>query len=225
MTRLGGVKHNLGGAGAGWVGDRQGTVSLKDLPEEEQRAFDIIDALKQQNEPELLRKLLERADAGQSNAVSSRSLHNVAALYRALGMTLNAGGIARFKQERSLAGGTITGQIAKAYVRALDGHEILVFVSKAEAATLRPSEQACLAFFRELAKKSDASVLRAVKTQLKLGNPAPASDAAADLDNEYVGLTTVKDIAHATTLRRVPLTREGMKALADTLAREAKGAK
>lgn len=226
MTRLGGVKHNTGGAGAspGWVGERAGTVSLKDLPEEEQRAYEIIEALKQVNEPELLRKLLERADAGHGvkDPVSARSLTNIAALYEGLGMPLSVGGVARFKQERGLAGGTISAAIAKAYVRALDGKEILVFVSKAEESTLRPSEKACLSFLRELAKKSGADVLRPVKQQLALGNPPPPSDDAADLSNEYVGLQTVKEIAQATTLRRVSLTKEGLRSLAEALAREAK---
>lgn len=225
MTRLGGVKHNLNGAGAspGWVGERGGTVSLKDLPEEEQRAFEVVDALRKLNELELLRKLLERAQAGHgaNEPVSRRALKNIAALYDVLGMPLSTVGLARFKQERALSGGTITGQIARAYVKALDGKEILVFVSKAEEATLRPSEKACLAFFRELAKKSDADLLRPIKVHLKLNNPPPYTDEAANLENEYVGLTTIKEITQATTLRRVPLTREGLRSLADTLAREA----
>lgn len=225
MSRLGGVKHNQGGgASAGWVGARGGTVSLKDLPEEEQRAYELIDALKHVNELELLRKLLERADAGHGvkEPASARSLKNIAALYEGLGMPLSAPGLARFKQERGLVSGTISGPIAKAFVRALDGREILVSVSKAEEATLRPSEKACLAFLRELAKKSGADVLRPVKQPLALGNPRPATDDAADLENEYVGVQTVKEIAQATTLRRVPLTKEGMRSLAETLAREAK---
>lgn len=226
MTRLGGVKHNQGGGGAGpgWVGERGGSVSLKDLPEEEQRAYEIIDALKHVNELEVLRKLLERADAGHGvkETVSARSLKNIAALYAGLGMPLSAGGVARFRHERGLAGGTITGAIAKGYVRALDGHEILVSVSKAEESALRPSEKACLTFLRELAKKSGADALRPLKQQLALGNPPPPTDAAAGLENEYVGVQTIKEIATATTLRRVPLTKEGLRALAEALAREPK---
>lgn len=226
MTRLGGVKHNLGGAGAspGWVGERQRTVSLRDLSEEAQRAYEIIDALKKLNEPELLRKLLERADAGHgpNEPASAGGLNNVAALYERLGMKLDARGVARFKQERGLAGATITGHIARAYVKALDGHEILVFISKAEESSLRPSEKACLAFLRDLAKRSGADVLRPVKQHLRLNNPEPPTDAAADLANEYVGITTVKEIAQATTLRSTPLTRAGMKVLTEALARDAK---
>jgi hypothetical protein len=229
MTRLGGVKNNLGGGGAspGAVGDRRGTIALRDLAEEAQRAFEIVDALKKLNEPVLLRKLLERADAGHgpNEPASVRGLRNIAALYERLGMKLDAGGVARFKQERGLTGGTMAGPVARAYVKALDGQEILVWVSRAEEATLRPSEKSCLAFLRELAKRCDATALRPVKHQLKLNNPRPLTDDAAGLANEYVGLTTVKEIAQASTLRSTPLTREGMHMLAEVLAREAKAYK
>ena len=216
MTRLGGVKHNTGGAAAG-----HGTVSLKDLPEQQQRAYEIVAALKDVNELEVLRQLLERADAGHGvkDPLNARSLHNIAALYDGLGMALTAAGVTRFKQERGLIGGIITGPIAKAYVRALAGEEILVSVSKAEDATLSPSERACLGFLRELAKKNGAAVLAPVKQQLALGNP-PLDDAAAALHNQYVGLQTVKEIAKATTLRRVSLSKEGLLSLAAMLVRE-----
>ena len=226
MSRLSGVKQNVGGGGAGFVDGRGAGISLADLNEEERRAYEIVQALKLVNETEVLKKLFERAGAQEQRpgAIDVRTLMNIAQLYDELGMPLSSVGLARFKQERGLLGGTITGQIAKAYVRALEGHEILVLVSKAEESALRPSEKACLGFLRELAKKSDASLLRAVKKPLSLGNPPAATNAAAELDNEYVGVQTVKDLAQATTLRRISLTKDGLRALAEALARDGKTA-
>lgn len=223
MTRLGGVKHTGGGGGnaAGWVGERRGRVSLKDLPEGEQRVYEIYDALKQINEPVLVKKLLDVAEK-PVDPPSAGNLKEIAAHYEKIGVDLDATGIARFKAERSLVGGGITGPIAKAFVRALDGGEILVLVSKAEESAMRPSEKACLAFLRELSKKSGAEVIRPVKQRLGLNNPTLATDEAAELENEYVGATTVKEIASATTLRRVPLTKEGMRDLVIALDQEAK---
>lgn len=231
MTRLGGVKNSGGGGGnaAGWVGERRGAVSLKDLPEEAQRVFEIYDALKKSNEPIWLAKFLKCIEAPKKGAKAASDppnagdLLHIAARYEAIGISLSSAGIARFKAERSLVGGTISGAIAKAFVRALDGREILVLVTKAEESALRPSEKACLAFLRELSKKSGADVLRPVKQRLGLNNPG-LSDGAEELENEYVGATTVKEIATATTLRRVPLTKEGMRDLALALEREAQDA-
>lgn len=231
MTRLGGVKNTGGGGGtaAGWVGERRGSVSLKDLPEEEQRVFEIYDALKKSNEPVVLAKLLQCIESPKtgmkaaSDPPSAGDLKAIAAHYERIGISLSSSGVARFKAERSLVGGTITGAIAKAFVRALEGSEILVLVTKAEESALRPSEKACLTFLRELSKKSGADVLRPVKQQLGLNNP-PMSDEAEELENEYVGATTVKEIATATTLRRVSLTKEGMRDLALALEGEAQEA-
>jgi hypothetical protein len=230
MTRLGGVKSGGGGGNAaGWVGERRGAVSLKDLPEEEQRVFEIYDALKKNNEPVLLAKFLKSIEAPRAGVKAANDPPNagdlkaIAAHYESIGISLSSAGIARFKAERSLVGGTISGAIAKAFVRALEGSEILVLVTKSEEAALRPSEKACLTFLRELSKKSGADVLRPIKQRLKLNNPS-LSDEAEALENEYVGATTVKEIATATTLRRVPLTKEGMRDLALLLEREAQDA-
>src|SRR5688572_9176603 len=108
MTRLGGVKNTGGGGGtaAGWVGERRGSVSLKDLPEEEQRVFEIFDALRQNNEPLLLAKFLkciESPKAGAKAATdppSARDLKAIAAHYERIGISLSSGGVARFKAER-----------------------------------------------------------------------------------------------------------------------------
>jgi hypothetical protein len=230
MTRLGGVKNSGGGGNApGWVGERRGAVSLKDLPEEEQRVFEIYDALKKSNEPVWLGKFLKSIESSKhgtkaaNDPPSAGDLKAIAAHYESIGISLSSAGVARFKAERSLVGGTITGAIAKAFVRALEGGEILVLVSKSEESALRPSEKACLTFLRELSKKSGADVLRPIKQRLGLNNPA-LSDEAEELENEYVGATTVKEIATATTLRRVPLTKEGMRDLALVLEREAQDA-
>lgn len=227
MVRLGGVGKSGGGGGnaASWVGERRGAVSLKDLPEEEQRVFEIYDALKKANEPLWLAKFLKcTSTRAARDPPSAGDLKAIAAHYEEIGISLSSAGIARFKAERSLVGGTITGAIAKAFVRALAGGEILVLVTKSEEGALRPSEKACLNFLRELSKKAGAEALRPVKERLGLNNPKLATKEAEDLENEYVGSTTVKEIATATTLRRVPLTKEGMRDLALILEREAQEA-
>lgn len=231
MTRLGGVGKSGGGGGnaANWVGERRSAVSLKDLPEEEQRVFEIYDALKKANEPVWLAKFLKcienprTSTKAANDPPSAGDLKAIAAHYEKIGISLSSGGVARFKAERTLVGGTITGAIAKAFVRALEGGEILVLVTKSEESALRPSEKACLNFLRELSKKAGAEVLRPVKQRLGLNNPQ-LSDEAEELENEYVGATTVKEISTATTLRRVPLTKEGMRDLALILEREAQDA-
>ena len=216
---LRGVNRNVGGGGnsvAGSAGDRGARVALKDLPLEQQHAWEIIESLREMNELALRAKIVEAA--GAKEPVGAAGLRAIAELYESLGMTLSATGVQRFKQDRGLVGGTsLSGAVAKGYARALDGDEVIVRVTrKEEAEQLRPSERAVLGFLRELGKRTGAHALTPVKKALGLGNP-PLPDAALELGNEFVGVTTVQEIARATTMREIPLTREGMRALVEAL--------
>lgn len=220
MTRLGSTKNNLGGSGNaggyGAAGDRRARVQLKDLPVEEQNAFALLEALSELDDVALRRRVTN--GAGVADPVGAAGLRAVAVMYARLGFPLSVAGIARFKQDRGLAGGTsLGGAVARAYARALAGNEIVVRVEKLEERDLRPGERACLQFLRELAKRRTADDLRPVKKALGLGNP-PLSPGAAALENEWVGVQTVKALAHATALHATPLSPEGLKQLAARLS-------
>jgi hypothetical protein len=227
MTRLGGIRNNVGGgggaAGARGSGDRAPTVQLKDLPLEEQRAFELLESLRDMNELALRRRILEAA--GASDPVGIASLRAIASMYAVIGFPLSVAGVARFKQDRGFTGGTsLSGPVAKAYARALDGNEIIVRVDRAEERALRPSERACLDFLREMSRRCGADELRPVKQCLGLGNP-PLPKGAAVLENEYVGIQGLKEIAHATTMRELPLSRDGLRRLVAAIAEERKAEK
>ncbi len=222
MSGLRGVRNNVGGGGNAvggrGMGDAPARVSLKDLPLEEQHAWEIIESLKSMSETELRDKIVEAA--GATEPVGAGGLKAIAELYESLDMTLSAPGVQRFKQDRGLVGGTsLSGAVAKAYARALDGDEVIVRVNRREESALRPSERACLQFLREFGKRFGAHELTPVKRGLGLGNP-PLPEAAQELANEYVGVTTVQEIAKATTMREIPLTRAGLRALAAALREE-----
>ena len=222
MTGLRGIKNNVGGGG-GSVGGRgmdpnAGRVQLKDLPVEQQNAHEILEALKGMGESAMRARIVDVA--GAQEPVGAQGLRLVAELYASLQMPLSVVGVQRFKQDRGLTGGTLGGHIAKAYARALDGNEILVRVDRREEAGLRPSEKACLQFLREMQRHVGADALRPVKKALELGNP-PIAGAAKQLENEWVGVNTVIEIARVTTMRSIPLSRLGWKQLVEQLAREA----
>lgn len=227
MTRLGGIRNNVGGgggAGGAWgAGERSAQVQLKDLPLEEQNAFELVEALRTMNEPQLRARVVEAA--GAREPVGAAALRAIAAMYASIGFPLSVAGVARFKHDRGLTGGTsVSGPVAKAYAKALDGNEIIVRVDRAEEAQLRPSEKACLHFLREMAKRCGADELRPVKELLGLGNP-PLPDGARVLENEWVGVQGVKEIAHATTMRELPLSRDGLRRLVAAHASEQTGTK
>jgi hypothetical protein len=54
---------------------------------------------------------------------------------------------------------------------------------------------------------------------LGLGNPSLPSAVQA-LENEYVGVQTVKEISRATTMRELPLTPDGWRRLIQALEEE-----
>lgn len=207
-----------GARGAGAAAER---VNVRDLGEEEQRAYELLEALRGIH-PGGRSAVL--AQAGTGEPVGAGGLRRVAALYQSLGMPLHARGIARFKADRGLptGGGLSTAIVCRAYVRALDGNEILIRVERLEEMNLRPSEKAVLRFLREMQQKRGADTLRPVKELLGLKNP-PLPGAAEGLENEYVGVSGVREIAHATTMRELPLTPEGWRRLREALEDEANG--
>jgi hypothetical protein len=213
MTRLGGVRGG-GGQGGSAVGGRglgAAPLNVKDLPEEQALAYQLLDALKTLD-PAARQGVL--VTCGGTDPITAQTLSRVAATYASLGMPLTGKAMGRFKADRSLptGGGIATASVAKAYARALDGNEILVRVDRGEEMGLRPSERAMLQFLRDMQKKRDAETLRPVKQALGLGNPKlPA--AAAGLQNEYVGVGTVKELTTAMTLKSLPLTPDGWRQL------------
>jgi hypothetical protein len=223
MTRLGGIRNNVGGGaggtgGASSGGPQQRTVQLKDLPLEEQRAFELLQALTQHNELKLRARVIEAA--GCSEPIGLNALRAIAAMYASIGFPLSVAGVQRFKQDRGFTGGTaLNGPVAKAYARAVDGNEIIVHVDRGEEQGLRPSEKATLQFLREMSRRCGADELRPVKKALGLGNP-PLPPGAAVLENEWVGINTVREIAKATTMREIPLSREGLKRLVQAIQQE-----
>lgn len=219
MTKLGGVGNNPGRGGAGVGGRGLPTaaerVNVRDLPEEAQRAHELLSALGMFDGDACAAVM---AAAGVQEPVGAIGLKRVAALYESLGMPLHARGIARFKSDRSLpSGGGLSSAIAtRAYARALDGNEILIRLDKGEELNLRPSERAVVQFLRGMQQKRGADTLRPVKELLGLKNP-PLPAAAEGLENEYVGATTIREIARVTTMGEIPLTPDGWRELIKTL--------
>jgi hypothetical protein len=193
-------------------------LDVRTLPLESQRAWEILEALRAHGERDARFKIM--AAAGATDPVTDKSLAFIAQLFASLDMALDQRGVQRFKEDRGLLGGSSIGApIALAYARALDGSEVLIRVSRADEAALSPNEKATLAFLRTFQKKRTGADLRPLKEALGLKNP-PMSQAAWNLGNEYVGPSTVKEIAKASAMHKVPLGPE----LAPLLIQKLKGA-
>ncbi|HEY1099528.1 MAG TPA: hypothetical protein VGF99_11400 [Myxococcota bacterium] len=222
MTRIGGGGGGGGGGHAGGGGaPAPKTVDAKSLDADVQRALELMRALADLGDIAGRKKILEAA--GAREPLTPRSLGAIAALYARLDMPLDPRGIARFKAERALvSGNTIAGPLAKAYVRALDGGEVLFRIDRTEEQELRPGERACLNFLRVWARGIGAEPMGRLKDVLGLGNP-PVSKEAQPLMNEYVGVTTVKEIARVTAQKGVPLTNDGLKKMVEAMEAEKAG--
>ncbi|MCC7112225.1 MAG: hypothetical protein IT382_23225 [Deltaproteobacteria bacterium] len=227
MSRLGGVGNNPG-RGGGAVGGRNAggapeRVNIRDLPEDAQRAHELLTALSQYSAAGFDAVTMA---AGVKQPVGAIGLKRVAALFESLGMPLHSRGIARFKADRGLpsGGGVSTAVVAKAYVRALDGNEILIRLEKGDEMALKPSERAVLEFLRRMQQKRGADTLRPVKELLGLNNP-PQPAAAEGLENEYVGVGTLRELARLTLQRDIALTPDGWRQLIELLKAEKKKAK
>lgn len=222
MTKLGGV-NNTPGRGGGAVGGKGGKpaeerVNIRDLPEDVQRAHELLTALSLFDGNGFAAVI---AAAGVKEPVGALGLKRIAALYESLGMPLTSRGIARFKADRSLpsGGGLSSAVAARAFVRALDGNEIIIRLDKGDEVTLRPSERAVLQFLRRMQEQRGGDTLRPVKELLGLNNP-PLPAAAEGLENEYVGLAGLRAIERVTTMRSIPLSPEGWRALIRQLSDE-----
>ena len=226
MTKLGGVS-NRPGRGGGSVGAKGGDaaaerVNIRDLPEEVQRAHELLSALSIYDATGFAALI---AAAGVREPVGALGLKRIAALYESLGMPLTSRGIARFKADRGLptGGGLSSAVAARAFVRALDGNEILIRLEKGEDLNLKPSERAALQFLRGMQQKRGADTLRPVKELLGLKNP-PLPAAAEGLENEYVGMGTVRELARVTLHEDIPLTPDGWRQLIELLEQRRKAA-
>lgn len=218
MRGLGSTTSYTGGS-ARWEGteDKQRTVDVRDLPMESQAAHEILKTLREVD-PRGRARILEVA--AQKEPVTQKGLAVVADLFHRLEMPLTAAGIQRFKACRGLGGGTaLNPATAKAYARSVNGGEVLFRVDRAEEASLRPSDKACLDFLRQWSRSHGAELLGRLKEALDLGNPPVGTDAAA-LANEYVGVNTVREVSKASSMRNCPLTPEGMSALITLLEAE-----
>jgi hypothetical protein len=203
-----------GRAGGPGGGDAPRQMGVRDLPAEAQRAHELLVAL---GEVDRAGRAKVLGAAGAREPLSSGGLAAVAALYARLEMALTPAGIARFKADRGLVGGSsLGGAVALAYARALDGGEVLFRVDREEELALRPADRACLQFLRGWAKSRGAEAMGRLKEALDLGNP-PVGTAAAALANEYVGVNTVREVSKATSTRNLPLTDAGLKALVEQL--------
>ncbi|MBM4281889.1 MAG: hypothetical protein FJ137_14415 [Deltaproteobacteria bacterium] len=213
------VRHVGGGGGGGGgrsyaAGDapRQQQVGVRDLPAEAQRAHELLVALAEVDRGARAKVL---GAAGAREPLSPGGLGAVAGLYARLEMPLNPAGIARFKAERGLVGGSsLAGPVALAYARALEGGEVLFRLERDEELGLRPADRACLQFLRSWAKARGAEAMGRLKEALDLGNPPVGPDAAA-LANEYVGVNTVREVSKATSTRNLPLTDAGLQTLVE----------
>lgn len=225
MSKLGGVSNTPGRGGGGPVGGRGGgaapeRVNIRDLPEDAQRAHELLTALSSFDVGGYAAVI---AAAGVKEPVGAIGLKRVAALYESLGMPLHSRGIARFKADRAMptGGGLSSAVAARAYVRALDGNEIIIRLERGDELNLRPSERAVLQFLRVMQQRRGADTLRPVKALLGLKNP-PLPAAAEGLENEYVGIGTVRELARLTMQKDIPLTPEGWRALIELLKQERK---
>jgi hypothetical protein len=213
--------RNVGGGGGGGgggrsysAGDAPRQVGVRDLPAEAQRAHELLVAL---GEVDRAARAKVLGTAGAREPLSQNGLVAVAALYARLEMPLTPAGVARFKADRSLVGGSsLGGAVALAYARALDGGEVLFRVDRDEEAALRPADRACLQFLRGWAKARGAEAMGRLKEALDLGNPPLGADAAA-LANEYVGVNTIREVSKATSTRNLSLSDAGLKTLVEQL--------
>lgn len=197
------------------------TISSKDLSVDSQRALELLKALSDHGDLAGRKKILTAA--GGREPPTPRTLAAVTALFQNLDMPLSPRGITQFKAERGLGTGTqITGAVAKAYVRALDGGEVLFRIERTEELELRPADRACLTFLRTWSKVAGAEPMGRLKEALGLGNP-PVSPGAQPLMNEYVGVATVREVSRITTTRGVPLTSEGLKRMVEAIEAEKAG--
>jgi hypothetical protein len=213
MTTMRGVgQRQGGGAGAGGAGaGHQRTVDVRQLDAESQRAHELLKALTDIGDVAGRRLVLSRA--GTTEPLTPKALAAVATLMARLDMPLTPAGIARFKAERAVVGGSaLAGAVARAYVRAVEGGEVLFRLDRKEELELRPGDRAALDFLRQLARSAGAEAVGRLKEALNLGNPPAATPEAAALMNEYVGAATVRELAHATTVANVPLTSDAVKA-------------
>jgi hypothetical protein len=197
------------------------TVESKDLSVDSQRALELLKALSDHGDLAGRKKILTAA--GGREPPTPRTLAAVTALFARLDMPLSPRGIGQFKAERGLGTGTqITGAVAKAYVRALDGGEVLFRIERTEELELRPADRACLTFLRTWSKTAGAEPMGRLKEVLGLGNP-PVSPGAQPLMNEYVGAATVREVSRVTTTRGVSLTSDGLRRMVEALEAEKAG--
>lgn len=224
MSKLGGVGNNPG-RGGGAVGGRNAggapeRMNIRDLPEDAQRAHELLTALSQYTAAGFD---AVTAAAGVKQPVGAIGLKRVAALFESLGMPLHSRGIARFKADRGLpsGGGVSSAVVVRAYVKALDGNEILIRLDRGEEMNLKPSERAVLQFLRTMQQKRGADTLRPVKELLGLNNP-PQPAAAEGLENEFVGMGTLREIARITLQKDIALTPDGWRQLIELLKEERK---
>ena len=207
------------GGGAGAPAGK--TVESKDLGADIQRALELLKALADIGDLEGRKKIL--LAAGGKEPLTPRTLTAVAAMYARLDMPLTPKGIVRFKAERALIGGNaIAGPVARAYVRALDGGEVLFRIDRTEELELRPADRACLNFLRTWSRVAGAEPMGRLKEALGLGNPPVPKD-AQPLMNEYVGLSTVREVSRVTTTRNVTLSSEGLKKMVEAIEAEKAG--
>jgi hypothetical protein len=221
MTTMRGIGQRQGGnnAPSQQQGGGRGAVDVRHLDAESQRAHELLSALSALGDQNGRRKILARA--GATEPLTPRSLSAVAVCMARLDMPLNTKGITRFKADRGLVGGSaLAGSVARAYVRAIDGGEVLFRIDRKEELDLRPGDKAVLNFLRALAKGAGAEAVGRLKEALGLGNPPTPSPDAAALMNEYIGVNTVREVARVTTLHKVPLESGAVKALVEKLEAE-----
>jgi hypothetical protein len=210
----GGGGGSAGNAGGRGLGPAPRQVGVRDLPAEAQRAHELLVALGELDRAARAKVL---GAAGSREPLTQSGLVAVASLYARLEMPLTPPGIARFKADRGLVGGSsLAGPVALAYARAIEGGEVLFRVERDEEAALRPSDRACLQFLRGWAKARGAEAMGRLKEALDLGNP-PLGSAATALANEYVGANTIREVSKATSTRNLPLTDAGLKTLVEQL--------
>ena len=128
------------------------------LPLESQRAFEILSTLRDHQENEARFAIM--GQAGATDPLTNKSLEFVAEMFAQIDMPLDQQGVARFKSDRGLVGGTAIGAtVALAYARAIQGDEVLIRVDRGEEAGLSPNEKATLAYLRTFQKKRASSAI------------------------------------------------------------------
>lgn len=197
------------------------TVEAKDLSPDIQRALELLKALTDLGDVVGRKKIL--VAAGCREPLTPRTLTAVASLFAGLDMPLTPKGILRFKSDRVLVGGNaIAGPVARAYVRALDGGEVLFRIERTEELELRPADRACLNFLRTWSRTAGAEPMGRLKEALGLGNP-PVPKGAQSLMNEYVGFSTVREVSRVTSTRNVTLSSEGLRQMVEAIEAEKAG--